>query len=177
MSTKNDELYTATLKIKSGDLSGFDFVYDETKKVVYYTIIGILNDKGLSEDAMQETYVKFLENVSKISSDMSITSYLITIARNIALNTYNKRKKETLLSSDAFDSSYGEKDNDQLEGDSLFKKASQILPSKYYEVLVLYLIDELTFKEISQELHKPLGTILWLYNEAIKKLKKEVKFE
>ena len=34
---------------------------------------------------------------------------------------------------------------------------------------------ELTFKEISEILEKPMGTVTWLYNSAIKKLRKKYK--
>ena len=36
---------------------------------------------------------------------------------------------------------------------------------------------DLTFDEISKATHKPLGTILWKYNSAIKKLRKELEDE
>lgn len=39
------------------------------------------------------------------------------------------------------------------------------------------MIDNLKFKEIAKMKDKPLGTILWLYNKAIKKLKRKVEEE
>ena len=43
------------------------------------------------------------------------------------------------------------------------------------EVLDMKCGGELTFKEISEILEKPMGTVTWLYNSAIKKLRKKYK--
>ena len=38
----------------------------------------------------------------------------------------------------------------------------------------MHTINDLKFKEIAQILDKPLGTILWIYNKAIKEIKRKV---
>jgi len=47
-------------RLKDGDLSVFDDIYYSTKDNVYYTILSIIKDQSLSEDIMQETYLKAL---------------------------------------------------------------------------------------------------------------------
>ena len=42
------------------------------------------------------------------------------------------------------------------------------------EIVVLHIINDLKFKEIAGIVNKPLGTVLWIYNKAIKELKKKV---
>ena len=51
------------------------------------------------------------------------------------------------------------------------------LNEKEREIVILHMIDNLKFKEIAKMKDKPLGTILWLYNKAIKKLKRKVEEE
>ena len=38
----------------------------------------------------------------------------------------------------------------------------------------MHAINDLKFKEIASITKKPLGTVLWIYNKAIKKLKEKV---
>jgi RNA polymerase sigma-70 factor (ECF subfamily) len=45
------------------------------------------------------------------------------------------------------------------------------------EIVILHVINELKFKEIAKIVDKPLGTVLWIYNKAIKTLKGELKNE
>ena len=42
------------------------------------------------------------------------------------------------------------------------------------EVVTLHVINDLKFKEIAKIMKKPLGTVLWIYNKAIKKLRDKV---
>ena len=48
------------------------------------------------------------------------------------------------------------------------------LEEKEREIVILHLVDNLKFKEIVKLKQMPLGTVLWLYNKAIKKLKRKV---
>jgi NTE family protein len=41
------------------------------------------------------------------------------------------------------------------------------------EIVLLHIIDEYTFKEIGKVLNKPLGTVLWMYQNALKKMRTE----
>ena len=38
----------------------------------------------------------------------------------------------------------------------------------------MHIVGEMKFKEISKVMNKPLGTVLWIYNRAIKKLRDKV---
>ena len=51
------------------------------------------------------------------------------------------------------------------------------LDEKQREIVILHIIDNLKFKEIAKMKEMPLGTVLWLYNKAIKKLKRKVEEE
>ena len=42
---------------------------------------------------------------------------------------------------------------------------------------MLYNVEDYTHREIAEILGKPLGTITWTYNKAIKKLRKEANNE
>ncbi|WP_197072306.1 RNA polymerase sigma factor [Clostridium culturomicium] len=40
------------------------------------------------------------------------------------------------------------------------------------EIVILHLVNDLTFKDISKILNRPLGSIAWQYNSALKKLRR-----
>ena len=42
------------------------------------------------------------------------------------------------------------------------------------EIVVLHTINDLKFKEIAKIVDKPIGTVLWIYNKAIKELQRKV---
>ena len=81
-------------QFKSGDLTSFDEFYNSTKKNVYFAIYLIVKDEMTTEDLMQETYVDFLDNIKKIPSNSNIEGFLVTSAKNKAINYYNRHKRE-----------------------------------------------------------------------------------
>ncbi len=42
------------------------------------------------------------------------------------------------------------------------------------EIVVMHVINDLKFREIARIMNKPLGTVMWIYNKAMKYLKEKV---
>ncbi len=80
----------------SSDVHKAEELYSTYKNVMYHTAYAILEDKTLSEDVVHETMVRIIKHFEKIKEINSPMTYrfLVIISRNIALNIYNKRKKE-----------------------------------------------------------------------------------
>lgn len=81
-----EKVARAIRQLKKGKTEYFDEIYDLTRASVYYVIRGVLKDSHLVEDAMQETYVAFLNSVAKIDDEQNPLSYLLQIAKNKALD-------------------------------------------------------------------------------------------
>ena len=154
----------------------FDEFYNETKKSVFFSIAAIVKDRDSIDDLMQDTYIKFLENLGKYKSKTNINAYLSTIAHNISINYYNREKRlvhdETIID---YQVSESNKSNNYQEIEVLDLLKSLDDTSK--EIVILHVINELKFKEIAKIVNKPLGTVLWIYNKAIKTLKGELENE
>lgn len=160
-------------ELRVANYAHFDEFYNNTKKTVFFSIAAIVKDNSTIDDLMQDTYIKFLENISKYKSKTSINAYLSTIAHNIAINYYN-REKRLVHDEEVIDyiSDDTKKNNnyEEIEALELLKSLDDV--SK--EIVVLHVINDLKFKEIANIVNKPLGTVLWIYNKAIKELKKKV---
>ena len=50
-------------QLQNGNIEVFDDIYYQTKNIVYYSIFIILKDNQLSEDIMQDTYLRALEKI------------------------------------------------------------------------------------------------------------------
>lgn len=152
----------------------FEQFYNETKKTVFFSIAAIVKDNSIIDDLMQDTYVRFLENIDKYKTKTSINAYLSTMAHNITINYYN-REKRLVHDEELFefipDNSSHEKEYENIEALEMLKN----LDEEEKEIVIQHVINELKFKDIANMVGKPLGTVLWIYNKAIKKLKKEMK--
>lgn len=166
------ELKEILLELKRGDYIHFEDFYNQTNKSLFFTALLIVKDEHLANDLVQDTYVKMFEKISSIDERQNIHYYLVQITRNLALNIYNQRKKEIgdeelLLLKTGTYHLYPHYDECEAILSVLDEETER-------EVVTYHVLFEYKFKEIAKLVDKPLGTVLWIYNKAIKKLKERV---
>lgn len=154
------------------DYTHFDEFYSGTKKTVFFAIASIISDRSQIDDLMQDTYIKFLENIDKYRTNTSINAYLSTMAHNIAINYYNKEKRlvhdEMVFEYIPDNKKY--EDYENVEVFDILKDLDEVSR----EIVILHVINDLKFKDIANIVAKPLGTVLWIYNKAMKALRRKV---
>jgi RNA polymerase sigma-70 factor (ECF subfamily) len=174
----NRNLEALVKLLKQGDETAFPKLYNETYRQLFFVVLPIIRDKSLAEDIIQDTYLKFLEKLSDYQAK-NVFSYLITIAKNLAINEYNRRKK-TVKIDDFTEFSYYDHVEIKEEMNEAIQKALAILDRDEKDVFLLHVLENLTHKEIATIMERPTGTVSWLYAKAIKKMKiylKEDKYE
>lgn len=153
-------------EFREKNYQNFDVFYQETKRHVFYSASLIIKGYHI-DDIIQETYIKFLENLDKYSSKTNVKAFLSKIAYNLAINMYNKEKR--IIKDDEYI------DFQSTEYDPLLSleviEMLKVLSEDEKKVVVLKVLNELKFKEIASIINKPLGTVLWIYNKAMKKLR------
>jgi len=159
--------------LQNGNIEVFDDIYYQTKDLVFYSIFLILKDYQLAEDIMQDTYLKALDKIHSYKRHAHFKSWLVTIAKNLAINEYNRRKRETFVDLSENEYLLGNTAS-TAENEVLISQIFKVLSDTEKEVVLLHVLGDLKHREISDLLNKPLGTVTWIYNEAIKKLKAEV---
>ncbi len=60
------------------------------------------------------------------------------------------------------------------ENEILIKQIFTILSDIEKEIVILHSVGDLKHREIAKLLDKPLGTVTWTYNQAIKKLRSQI---
>ena len=166
------DLKELLIQLQNDKMEYFDEFYNLTKNKVFYMAYSILQDYHLSEDILQDTYIKFLKHKKKVKVDGNILSYLLEISKNLSLNYVKKHKKVVNIDNIVF--KYEEQYQEEFEELKLVKDMKKILNENEFQIVILKIINELTNNEIAQLLNKPLGTVLWTYNNAIKKLRRDL---
>ncbi len=171
----NKSLEQYIVKLKNGDSDAFNKIYELTFRKIYFVALPILRDKSLAEDIVQDTYLKFFEKLYSYKAKNS-QAYLLTIARNLAINEYNRRKKITRnIDLDTKTFSYDNYLEISLANKELIVSALSILSINERNIFLLHNLEHLTHREISLIINKPLGTVTWTYQQAIKKMRKHLK--
>ena len=160
------------LELKRGDQSHFNWFYENSKKQLFYNILSYTKNYELSEDLLQETYVKFLTNIKNIDDKVNVLGYLMVMSKNITLDYFKKNNRIETLNEE--DISF---EDNKIHETMLVSKIKEILNDIEFKILILHILGELTFTEIKDIVKKPLGTVLWIYNKSLKKVRKELNYE
>lgn len=150
------------------DERAFEVVYENTRKGVFSMIISIVNNRAVTEDLMQDTYMKMIQKIRQYKKGRNFYAWLIQIAKNTALDYYRKESKVHVYDPQEndymFDKEY--QDSDHYAVYDMIKP----LDDEEKQIVLLRIVSNLKFKDIADVTQKPVGTVLWVYNKAIKKL-------
>lgn len=167
-------LNRAVERYLQGDKSAFDYIYDKTYKVVYFVVYGIIKNKAHAEDIVQETYLKVFKNLSGFVHD-NFVAWITTMAKNIAINEYNKLKREKLTDF-VEENKYVPSDFRMPEEDSfgLIKLAQDILDEEDYKIVVMCVIAGYRRREVAKILDMPISTVTYRLKVSLETLKKNL---
>lgn len=156
----------------------------ETKLLNYILKISNISRED-AEDILQEVFVKAYQNLNDYDLDFKFSNWIYSIAHNTTISAFRKKKvRPQTLSWEDKDLDIILKSTLDVEDASLQKltyknilKIINQLPLKYKDVLILKFVEGKDYREISDILHKPMGTIATLINRAKKSLKQELEKE
>ncbi len=165
--------------IRQGNSEGLREIYENYFKLIFSVMLSVVKNRADAEDLTSDFFVKLWDKLADCyKSGSGHKSWLVTSARNLALDWLRKHKRvELTLDDDTDDSPHnepqsGENPEEDVLGTLSMNDALQSLETKEREILNLKLFAEMTFKEIAKALEMPMGTVTWKYRRAILKLKK-----
>jgi RNA polymerase sigma-70 factor (ECF subfamily) len=176
---KTDEELVA-LTLKNQDF--FSCLVDRyTDKLTRYIMRISASTREDAEDLLQEIFVKVYRNLNSFDADLKFSSWIYRIAHNQVISQWRKMKSRPQVIKFEADEDFlkfiaGEEDL-ALDTERKFAAAEvrallEELDKKYKEVLVLKFLEGKDYKEISDILEKPLGTVATLINRAKKQFAK-----
>ncbi|MDD4212224.1 MAG: RNA polymerase sigma factor [Bacilli bacterium] len=156
--------------IISRDEEAFASLYDATKQAVYAMIVSIVRDSSMAEDLMQETYMTVIEKIHQYERGRNFLSWILVIARNKAIDYYRERKKTLLVDQEDLDY-IGDVTPARGEQQLMVGEMLDRLSETERSIFLLHIMSDLPFRQIAPIMELPLGTVLWHYSRAIKKIK------
>lgn len=164
-------------KLQTGDISALDNIYALTSKAVYYLAYSILKNSEHAKDIMHDTYIRIIKNIDKYRLNTNAAAWILCMARNLSFNEYSKLQRSIgleILEENLTDSRdcFAE-----MEGFFYIKKAINFLSVNEREIVMLFAVGNFKHREIAKIVGKPIGTVQWIYNKAIKKLRLQIEKE
>ncbi len=161
------------LKAKEGDQLAFRIIYERHSAAVRSRISSYFNWSADIDDVVSVTFQKFFSKLDSFDTERDLMPWLITIATRTALDHLQsikreEEKKERIKHKSSESSEDGleiltevNPEDEIINGEEHERLMGFIeeLPSKYKEVMKKYMIEELEYERIAQELELELNTV------------------
>lgn len=152
----------------------YEDLYDEYYKLVYYIVLKILKNTEDTEEVVNEAFQKAFNNIHKFDyskDESNFKAWLVRIAKNEAINYYNKYKnKKLILNNDGINQVKSENSLDNF-----LMEFQEILSSEELDVLLMKIYYKMKFKDISESLDKDINDVYYIYKKALNTLKQYYK--
>ncbi|MFC1910377.1 RNA polymerase sigma factor [Chloroflexota bacterium] len=161
-------------RYQSGDEEAFRMLVEQYRSALFGTAFLMTRDRGLAEDAVQETLVQMWKHLPSLRIGGSIKIWLIRIVVNEVKQQFRKKRVPTVPLELVAEEMNGLNEVETAimrdEEHQQIKQALEMLPSEQREAVVLRYFSELTVPEVARVLGKREGTVKSRLSRALDRL-------
>lgn len=156
------------VSIQGGDKEKFGILMERyDKKLSRYGTKFLARQENI-DDIVQDVFISTFQNIQSFDPSLKFSSWIYRIAHNAFVNGLKKQQKsaiplphfdlDILMSHESYeDPAVLEKEYEEVK--KMLDKGLNELEQKYKEVLVLHYLEDFSYKEISDILEIPPGTV------------------
>ncbi len=161
-----------TARARAGSLEAFEELIRKHSRLVYRALAAILGNQDHAQDAMQDVMLSAYEHIAGFQSRSKFSTWLVSIARNKAIEYLRKRKNEISLDESPFSEDQDfrprelrdwvdnpEQAYSRQEIQQLIEKGIMALPAKYRTVVMLRDIENMSIEDIARQLGLSVPTV------------------
>ncbi len=175
INTTDEEL---AVLVQNGDKEKFGLLMERYDPKLSRYGRKFLSRKENIEDIVQDIFISTFQNIQSFDTSLKFSSWIYRIAHNAFVNALKKNSKgpvtsfdlDLLLSYQIYeDPDIKEREDKELQ--KMMNSCLDKLKPKYKEVLILHFLEDFSYKEISDILKIPTGTV----GIRIKRAKEELR--
>ena len=164
--------------LKQRQESAFSYLYDHYSGSLYSVILSIVPDRELSNDILQEVFVKIFRQIETYDTTKGrLFTWMLNIARNASIDAvrsknYQQNQQNRELTENIYEAGGVTQTNTDKIG---LRKIVNKLKEEYRVLVELSYFEGFTQEEISKMLNIPLGTVKTRLRTALIQLKQVIK--
>ena len=170
-------------QLQAGIEEALEILVDRYSERLGYYLHRFVKDSDKVQDLLQETFLRVYRNRHSYEPIAKFSTWLYTIAGNLARSEYRRRKRQRTYSMNSVNREEEEYEL-QIPADTLapdrhaergihdkhIQQALDQIPEDFREVVVLRDVQQLTYEEISEITGLPMGTVKSRINRGRTKL-------
>ena len=167
-------------------MEAYELLVKRYKDPLMNFVYRFVGDRDVCTDVVQDTMIKFYFNKDSYRSFAKFSTWIYTIAGNLAKNELKRRRRRTILSIDNNDDEKSiqiedkaflapDRATDSEIKNEIIEKALLKVKPVYREVVILRDIQDLSYEEISEITGLAIGTVKSRINRGRAHLQKLLK--
>ena len=156
----------------------FNYLYDHYSGSLYSVISGIVPDRELANDLLQEVFVKIWRQIESYDNTKGrLFTWMLNVARNASIDAIrSKNFQQSQQNRELTENVYEAGGSVQINTDKIgLRKIVHKLKDEYRVLVELSYFEGYTQDEISKMLKIPLGTVKTRLRSALIQLKEVIK--
>jgi RNA polymerase sigma-70 factor (family 1) len=139
-------------QLREGSEDAFTQLYHHYSPRLYLNVHGLVKDRELSEDIVQECFLRLWRKHDTVDPSQNFAGYLVTMATNLVLNTFRKASndqsfKQKIRATLHDEYAPVEEQLDYRQSKEHFENALSKLPQQQYKVYQLCKVEGYTYRE------------------------------
>jgi RNA polymerase sigma-70 factor (ECF subfamily) len=163
---------------RAGSGAAFDALVVRYRAPVVRLAYRLTHDADEANDIAQDAFLRAYRGLGEFRPDRQFSRWLFVIARNASLDALRRRSRTAALAvndESAAETEPGPEETALRNDESVRVHAAlEALPPKYRDVLELYYLSGLRYREIAIALQIPLGTVKTYLSRAKRRLRQEL---
>ncbi len=162
---------------RAGSTDAFDVLVDRYRAPVVRLAYRLTHDRDEANDIAQDSFMRAYRRIAEFKPDRPFARWLFAIARNASLDALRRRRRAASLEPSTISTAAEPGPEDlALRNDEAARvhAALDALPAKYRDVLELYYVSDLRYRDIAVALEIPIGTVKTYISRAKRRLRVEL---
>ena len=179
-------------RFAAGEEAAFREIVNRYKNSLYAFLRHFLPQRDLVEDVFQETFIQLFVSRDTFDTSKPLRPWLFTIAANKAKDALRKKQRTSSIPigtiSDSQDISFGDMLNalssdmttpyeklEKSETAMRVRKVIEDMPENLREILILAYFNKFSYKQMTEILSIPIGTVKSRLHTAVARFAKDYK--
>ncbi len=177
--TQSDEQYVR--RVQGGDSDSFGILIERYEaKLRRYSRRFIAREDDV-DDILQSVFISAYQNIQSFDASLRFSPWIYRIAHNACVNALRSSGRtvsdydfDTIIAHHVYEDP-AERERDLRDTRTLLDSGLDKLDPKYREILILHYYEEQAYKDISDILQIPMGTVAIRMKRAKEALKEVIK--
>ena len=141
-------------RCRQGDETALALLITKHRNRLVRTATNLLRDRHEAEDVSQEAFLKAFRELGRLRDDRAFSGYLYRICVRLCMDRLRlKRAQPTEI--DSVENHQG----GSIENRVVIEKVLNQLPTDLRTTLVLREVEQLSYEEVAEVMHVPIGTV------------------